>query len=269
MRLRSFSVSRRPTVVGLVAVDDHREGVDRVAGQQHVELDEVGGLRAVELVVERGVAARARLELVEEVEHDFGERQVVGELYALGREIVHAGVLAAALLAELHDRADVLPRGDDRRPGCMGSRISAIVPGSGMSEGLWTSSSSPFVKRHVEPHRGHRRQQLEVVLALEALAHDVHVQQPEEAAAKAEAERVGGLGLPRERRVVERELLERVAQVGVAVGVDREEPAEDHRLDLAVAGQRLAGLTGARRACLPPAAPERRRPSACLRRAAA
>ncbi len=26
-----------------------------------------------------------------------------------------------------------------------GSRISAIVPGSGMSEGLWTSISSPFV----------------------------------------------------------------------------------------------------------------------------
>ena len=58
-----------------------------------------------------------------------------------------------------------------------GSRISSIVPGSGMSEGLWTSSSSPFVSVTSNSHRGHRRQQLEVVLALQALAHDVHVQQ--------------------------------------------------------------------------------------------
>ena len=95
-------------------------------------------------------------------------------------------------------------------------------------------------QRHVELHRGHRRQQLEVVLALQALAHDVHVQQAEKAAAKAEAERVRGLRLPRQRRVVEHQLLERVAQVRVVVGVDREQPAEHHRLDLAVARQRLA-----------------------------
>ena len=122
-----------------------------------------------------------------------------------------------------------------------GSRISAIVPGSGMSEGLCTIELLAVGERHVELHRGHRGEQLEVVLALQALAHDVHVQQAEEAAAEAEAERVGGLGLPRQRRVVEHQLLERVAQVGVVVGVDREQAAEDHRLDLAVAGQRLGG----------------------------
>ncbi len=48
-------------------------------------------------------------------------------------------------------------------------------------------------------------------------------------------------GSQRQRGVVERELLQRVAQLGVLVGVDREQAAEDHRLDLAVAGQRLGG----------------------------
>ena len=95
-----------------------------------------------------------------------------------------------------------------------------------------------------------RREQLEVVLALEALAHDLHVQQAEEAAAKAEAQRLGGLGLPGERGVVERQPVERVAQVLVAVGVDREEPAEDDRAHLAVAGQRLGrGRLLARSGC--------------------
>src|SRR3954451_14387953 len=86
-------------LVGLVAVDDHREGVDRVAGQQDVELDHVRRLHPDRLVVERRVAAGARLQLVEEVEHDLGQRQVVGDLHALGGQEVHALVLAAALLA--------------------------------------------------------------------------------------------------------------------------------------------------------------------------
>ena len=93
---------------------------------------------------------------------------------------------------------------------------------------------------------GHRGQQLEVVLALESLADDVHVQQAQEAAAKAEPEGLGGLGLPAQRGVVEGQLLERVAQVRVGVGVDREQAAEDHRLDLAIAGQRLGGGIGPR-----------------------
>ena len=155
------------------------------------------------------------------------------------------GVLAAALLAELHDRADVLARGDDRGPdeGLADLRDRA---GVGHVGGVVHLQLLAVGERHVELDGGHRRHQLEVVLALQALAHDVHVQQPEEAAAEAEAERVGGLRLPRERGVVERQLLQRVAQVGVGVGVDREEAAEDHRLDLAVAGQRLGGFAAAR-----------------------
>ena len=94
-------------------------------------------------------------------------------------------------------------------------------------------------QRHLEADRGHRHQELEVVLALEPLAHDVHVQEPEEPGTEAEAERVRALGLPRQRGVVERQLLERLAKLGEALGVDREEAAEDHRLDVAVAGQRL------------------------------
>ena len=112
---------------------------------------------------------------------------------------------------------------------------------SGMSAGECTVTSLPSVSVTSYSTFGRRGEQLQVVLALEPLAHDVHVQQAEEAAAEAEAERLAGLGLLGQRGVVERELLERVAQVRELVGVDREEPAEDHRLDLAVAGQRLGG----------------------------
>ena len=67
---------------------------------------------------------------------------------------------------------------------------------------------------------------------------------PEEAAAEAEAERGRVLGLEGERGVVQAQLLHRVAQVRVLVGVGREEAGEDHRLGL---GEARSGSAVGRR----------------------
>ena len=72
------------------------------------------------------------------------------------------------------------------------------------------------------------------------------MEQPEEPAAEPEPERGGGLRLVDERRIVELELVEGVAQVRVVRTVDRVEPREDHRLGVPVTAQRrrrrLAGV---------------------------
>ena len=60
-----------------------------------------------------------------------------------------------------------------------------------------------------------RRDEVEVELALEAFLNDLHMQHAEKAAPEAEAERDRRLRLERERGIVELELFERVAQVGV------------------------------------------------------
>ena len=94
-------------------------------------------------------------------------------------------------------------------------------------------------RRHPVEHARRRRHQVHVVLALEALLHDLHVQQAEEAAAEAEPERRRRLRLVEERRVVQAQLLERVAQLGVLVALDRVEAGEHHRLQRLEAGERL------------------------------
>ena len=142
------------------------------------------------------------------------------KLHALGREVVHVDVGAALSLAELHHRADVARAGDHRGADVgLGDRLDhAGVGHLGRRVDL---DHLAVGERDLVAHVRRRRDQLEVVLALEPLADDVHVQQAEEAAAKAEAERLRGLRLVGERRVVERQPLERVAQVLVAVGLDR------------------------------------------------
>ena len=94
----------------------------------------------------------------------------------------------------------------------------------------------------LDARRGGDQRQVE--LPLEALLDDLHVQQAEEAAAEAEPERARRLRGVRHRRVVELQLLQRVAEVLEVVAVDRVQPGEDHRLGIAVAGQGLGGAAG-------------------------
>ena len=122
-----------------------------------------------------------------------------------------------------------------------GSSTCSMRPASGICEGLRTSTTSPADGRHLVGDVRRGGQQVEVELALQPLAHDVHVQQAEEAAAEAEAERLAGLRLVDQRGVVELQLGQRVAQVAVVLAVGREEAREDHRLDVLVARQRLGG----------------------------
>ena len=79
--------------------------------------------------------------------------------------------------------------------------------------------------------------EVERVLALEALLNNFEVEQAEEAAAKAEAEGDGGLGLEGEAGVVEAKFFEGVAEHGVLVRVDGVEAGEDHGLDVFEAGE--------------------------------
>ncbi len=69
------------------------------------------------------------------------------------------------------------------------------------------------------------------------------MQHAEKAAAKAEAERRRRLGLEMQRRVVQSQLLQRLAEVLVVIGTNREQSREDTRLNMLKPRQRLsAGL---------------------------
>ena len=81
--------------------------------------------------------------------------------------------------------------------------------------------------------------EVEVELALQPLLDDFEMQQAEEAAAEAEAERGGGFHLVGEAGVVEAQLAHGGAQLLELGGVDREQAAEDDRLRRLEAGQRM------------------------------
>ena len=91
---------------------------------------------------------------------------------------------------------------------------------------------------HPVDHRGRGQHQVEVELARQPLLDDLEVQQPQKAAAEAEAERARVLGLVLEARIVEAQLAERVAQILEIGGIGREHAAEHDRLRRPEARQR-------------------------------
>ena len=95
--------------------------------------------------------------------------------------------------------------------------------------------------------RRRRGDEVQGELALEALLDDLHVEQAQEAAAEAEPERDRALRLEGEARVVEVELVQRLAQERVVLAADRVDAGEDEALGGLVAGQRLARRAGLRR----------------------
>ena len=99
----------------------------------------------------------------------------------------------------------------------MGSRISATLPASGRSAGLsiWRPRRREL---HLVDHGGRGGDQVQVVLALQALLDDLHVEHAEEAAAETEAQGLGDLRLVEQGRVVEAQLAQGVAQVLVIIG---------------------------------------------------
>src|SRR5437868_4458508 len=82
-----------------------------------------------------------------------------------------------------------------------------------------------------------RLDQIDVRFPFQSLLHNLHMQQAQESAAKAEAQRVTAFRLEFETWIVDRELVERVAQFSEILAVGWIESAINHPFRLFVARQ--------------------------------
>src|SRR5271165_1379953 len=245
-QLPHLRYQRAPAIVSEVAMDDDRERIDRLARDQDVQLHHRRLPRPRQVVIERSIAARHRLEPVVEVQHDLVQRQLVGEHHPGGCDVLEVLLPPAFFLDQLEDSADILLIGQDhRRDDRLFHRVD--LTGIGPARRVLYLDNGTIGQRDLVAHAGRGGDEVKLVLPLQPLLDDLHVQQPEEAAAKAEAKRSGALRLEEEGRIVEAQLLEGVAQQRVLVRVDGIETREDHRLDVLKArklGRRRARLIG-------------------------
>jgi hypothetical protein len=225
-------------------MDDDAQRIDRFTVDEDVDLREVGRPVAQLLVVHRGVALAAALELVEVVDDQLGEGHLEVEDDPVGVEVLHVLEQPAAVRRELHQRPDVTGWGDDAEvdPRLLDRLDVRRVRQEGRV--VDRDLAAAVEELDVVLDRWRRRDEVEPELALEPLLDDLHVEQAEEAAAKPEPEGDRALRLVGEARVVEMELLEGVAEERIVLAADRVDPGEDEALRRLVAGQRLARRPG-------------------------
>ena len=168
---------------------------------------------------------------------DLGQRHPVGDHHAVARLVLHVEELAPPLLAELHHVADIRAGHHD---GGGHHRLADALDLGGIREMVRVVNRDLFAITQLDTvfHGGRGAEQGEVELALQALLDDLHVEQTEKPAAKAESKRGRRLRLINQRGVVELEFLERFFQLLVLFGVGRKKTRENHRRDVAVPGQR-------------------------------
>ncbi|MNL38072.1 hypothetical protein D3C87_1602580 [compost metagenome] len=92
----------------------HGEGVDRLGIDQDRQLDQVADAVIGQRIVKARIALGDGLQAIVEIEHHFIERQIVFHHGAVA-DIGEVALDAAAILAELEDRAEIFVRGENGR----------------------------------------------------------------------------------------------------------------------------------------------------------
>ena len=162
------------------------------------------------------------------------------ELHQIGVQILHILELPPPVLAQGHDVAHVLVRGEDGdlHKGLLGLRDDAGVR---VVVGVVHVHHRAVGLGDLVDNGGQGGDEVQIKLPLQPLLNNLRVEHPQKAAPEPEAQGHGALRLKGQGGVVELQLLQRVPQVGVLAAVLRIHAAVDHGLGLPVTRQGLSG----------------------------
>ena len=155
-------------------------------------------------------------------------------------QILHVDQHAALALAKIHQAAHIVVGGVQMHIH-KGLLLLDDVAGVRVTGGIVDHLHSAVGQGQAVAHAGGGGDDVQIELPLQTLGDDLHVQQTQETAAEAEAQRGAGLQLKGQGGIVQLQFFQRVLQVGVLGTVGGVDAAEHHGLDLTVAGQRFCG----------------------------
>ena len=208
-----------------------RQGINRLAVQQDVQLDKPRRAERVDVVVERGIALRYRLQLVVEVNDNLAKRQHEVQLHTIAADILLVYQFAALVETECHNRSDKVGGRDDTGTyiGLLNMVYHRLV---GQSRGVVHLLHLALLGVADVRHVGNRCDDVHIELSVQALLYNLHVEQSQETATETESQRYRRLGRERQRRVVQLQLLKRCTQVLILRRVYGIDASKHHRLHL-------------------------------------
>ena len=167
--------------VSVILVDEGGKRIRRLAVEQNVKAHQFGRAVILDVIVERRITLGDGLELVVEIEHDLGQRHIVGELHALGGDVMLAYQRAAAIYAEFHYWAEELRLGDDLS--AYVRLLDVVDQGRGRKPGRVVHVDHVALGRvHFVGNVRHGGDHVHVEFTEQTLLHDLEMQQSQESA---------------------------------------------------------------------------------------
>ena len=117
------------TVIGVPLEGELGQCIHRLAIDEDVNLYQLRGLVADEVIVKGGIATAVAFEPVVEVEEHLRQGHLVGDFHPLLVQILHVGLDTTLFRAQGHDGPQIGGGGDDGRPdvGLLGSGNASLV----------------------------------------------------------------------------------------------------------------------------------------------
>ena len=191
-----------PYGVGVVDIGECGEGIDRVAVEQNLQFDQFGGLEAIDVIIERGIALGDTLEFVVKVKYHLAEGKVEGYLDAVSGEISLVLEYSTLVHAEFDYGSNEVGFGNN-----LGVNVGFIHFGNvvrfGHAGGVVDILLLAIGEFYLVLHVGDSGDDIHVELPFKAFLHNFHVQQAEETATETETQSQRALGFKSERGIVE------------------------------------------------------------------
>ncbi|VTR65980.1 hypothetical protein DESC_40011 [Desulfosarcina cetonica] len=229
-------------VYRIVPVGQHGKGIHPFAVDQKIQLYQVGLAVIDQFVIEGTVPLGDGFEFVVKIVDHLRQGQFEDHLQAVVGEILVILVDAPALHAQLHHRAHVAVRDDDRR---LDEGLQGLVDqgGVGVEGRVVDHQLTAVVHDQMVAHRRRRQDQREIVFAFQAFLDHFQVQQAQKTAAEPESQGGAAVLFIDQGGVVELELFHGHDQILIVVGGHRVDRGKNHRLGFLETRQRLG--TGA------------------------
>ena len=186
-KLLQFLAHAASQLVSVIEVSQRREGIHRLAIKQNVQLDQLGGTKAVRMIIERRIAFGDALQLIVEVYHDFAQRHVVADFHAITGDVFLLYQFASLTQAESHDGTDVVGSGND---GGTNVRLLNMVyhRDVGHRAGIVHLDDVALFVVDIIGYVGHGSDDVHVELTVQAFLHNLHVEQAQESAPETKAQ---------------------------------------------------------------------------------
>ncbi|MPN31040.1 hypothetical protein SDC9_178511 [bioreactor metagenome] len=166
---------------------DKAQRVHLVPVEEQVHLNQLAGTIVLQLVIQRGVALGASLEGVKKVVDDLPQRHGVVQLHQIGIQVLHILKLPPPVLAQGHDIAHIVGRGNNRHLGVRFLRLGNGA-GVGVVVGVIHHDHLAVGLDDFVDHGRERGDEIQIKFPLQPFLDNLHVQKAQETATETKAQ---------------------------------------------------------------------------------